>query len=222
MSFKWRHFNKQIILTCIRWYLAYPLSYRNIEEMMQERGITIDHATINRWVLKYSPLLEAKARKHSKPVVGSWRFDETYIKVKGKWKYLYRAVDKNGHTIDFLLTAKRDKDAARRFLSKAIKSFGIPERINIDKSGANKAAIVSHNEVNGSNIVIRQNKYLNNIVEQDHRAIKRITKPMMGFKSFYSAAKTIAGIEVVHMIRKGQMAQNSNLPLYQQFDALAA
>jgi putative transposase len=222
MNFKQRHFNKQIILTCVRWYLAYPLSYRHIEEMMQERGLTIDHATINRWVLKYSPLLEAHARKFRKPVLGSWRLDETYIKVKGKWKYLYRAVDKNGQTIDFLLTAKRDRAAARRFLHKAIKSFGTPEKINIDKSGANKAAIESHNEVNGSNIVIRQNKYLNNIVEQDHRAIKRITKPMMGFKSFPSAAKTLAGIELIHIIRKGQLAQNSNLPVYQQFDALAA
>ena len=189
---------------------------------MAERGVMVDHSTINRWVLKYSPLLEAEARKHRKPVVGSWRLDETYINVNSKWKYLYRAVDKNGHTIDFLLTAKRDKDAARRFLHKAIKTFGIPEKINIDKSGANKAAIISHNEVNGSNIVIRQNKYLNNIVEQDHRTIKRVTKPMMGFKSFNSAAKTIAGIELINMIRKGQMAQNSNLPLHQQFDALAA
>jgi len=206
----------------LRWYLAYPLSLRHIEEMMQERGLTIDHSTINRWVLKYSPLLEAEARKRRRPVLGRWRLDETYIKVKGKWKYLYRAVDKNGHTIDFLLTSKRDKAAAGRFLHKAIKNFGIPEKINIDKSGANKAAIESHNELNGLNIVIRQNKYLNNTVEQDHRAIKRITKPMMGFKSFHSAAKTLAGIELIHMIRKGQMAQNSNLPLHQQFDALAA
>jgi transposase-like protein len=107
-------------------------------------------------------------------------------------------------------------------LHKAIKNFGIPEKINIDKSGCNKAAIESYNELTGSNIVIRQNKYLNNIVEQDHRAIKRITKLMMGFKSFHSAAKTIAGIELIHMIRKGQIARNLNLPLYQQFDALAA
>jgi putative transposase len=222
MNFKNRHFEKQMILLCVRWYLAYPLSLRHIEEMMAERGLSVDHSTINRWVLKYSPLLEAEARKHRKPISGSWRLDETYIKVKGKWKYLYRAVDKHGQTIDFLLTAKRDKAAARRFLHKAIKSFGTPEKINIDKSGANKAAIESHNEVNSSNIVIRQNKYINNIVEQDHRAIKRITKPMMGFKSFPSAAKTIAGIELIHLIRKGQMAQNSNLPVYQQFDALAA
>ena len=222
MNFKYRQFQKQIILQCVRWYLAYPLSLRHIEEMMTERGISVDHSTINRWVNKYSPLLEAAARKHRKPVGKSWRLDETYIKVKGKWKYLYRAVDKSGDTIDFLLTAKRDKRAARRFLVKAIEEFGKPEKINIDKSGANTAAIESYNKDTKSKIEIRQNKYLNNIIEQDHRAVKRITKPMMGFKSFWSAANTIAGIELIHMLRKGQMAQNNDLPLYQKFDALAA
>jgi len=220
MNFKYRHFQKHIILRCVRWYLAYPLSLRHIEEIMEERGISVDHSTVNRWVLKYSPLLEAESRKHRKPVGKSWRLDETYVKIKGKWRYLYRAVDKNGDTIDFLLTAKRDKKAARRFLAKAIKHFGIPEKINIDKSGANKAAIESHNVASGSNIEIRQNKYLNNIVEQDHRAIKRIIRPMMGFKSFRSAAKTIAGIELIHILRKGQMAQNNDLPLHQKFDLL--
>ena len=222
MKFKYRRFQKEMILRCVRWYLAYPLSLRHIEEMMTERGISADHSTINRWVLKYSPLLEAEARKRRKSVGSSWRLDETYIKVKGKWKYLYRAVDKSGQTIDFLLTARRDKDAARRFLAKAIQNFGTPEKINIDKSGANRAAIESYNEDYKAKIEIRQNKYLNNIVEQDHRAIKRVTHPMMGFKSFWSAKKTLAGIELIHMLRKGQMAQNSNLPLHQQFDSLAA
>lgn len=222
MNFKWRHFSKKIILTCIRWYLAYPLSYRHIEELMTERGLTIDHSTINRWVNKYSPLLEAEARRHRKPIGTSWRLDETYIKVKGKWKYLYRAVDKFGNTIDFLLTAKRDERAARRFLEKAIGAFGKPEKITIDKSCANTAAIIGYNKYTGSNIEIRQIKYLNNIVEQDHRAVKRITRPMLGFKSFWYATNTLAGIELIHMIRKGQMAQNSYLPLHQQFDSLAA
>src|SRR5262245_38339542 len=130
MNFKSRHFEKQIILLCVRWYLAYPLSLRHLEEMMAERGVSVDHSTINRWVLKYAPLLEAEARKHRKPVTRSWRLDETYIRVKGQWKYLYRAVDTEGHTVDFLLTAKRDKAAAQRFLIKAIGSFGIPEKIN--------------------------------------------------------------------------------------------
>lgn len=221
LSFKWRRFQKEIILTCVQWYLAYPLSYRHIEEMMQGRGIAVDHSTLNRWVLKYAPQLEAASRKKRKPIGSSWRLDETYVKVKGKWKYLYRAVDKSGATIDFLLTAKRDRNAARRFLSKAIKSFGIPEKINIDKSGANKAAIESHNREMGSDIEIRQCKYLNNIVEQDHRAVKRIIKPMMGFKSFLSAAKTIAGIELIHLLRKGQIAIFDGLYLHQKIEALA-
>jgi putative transposase len=141
MKYKWRHFNKQIILTCIRWYLSYPLSYRHVEELMKERGVNVDHATINRWVNKYSPQLEENFRKCRRRIGNSWYLDETYIKVKGKWKYLYRAVDSSGHTVDFLLTAKRDKNAARRFLAKAISGFGQPNKINIDKSGANLAAL---------------------------------------------------------------------------------
>ena len=131
--------------------------------------------------------------------------DETYIKVAGQWKYLYRAVDKTGDTVDFLLTAKRDKAAARRYLERAIKLHGLPEKITIDKSGANTAAIRSINADACLDIELRQSKYLNDIVEQDHRAAKRITNPMMGFKSFWSAQKLIAGIETMHMIKKGQL-----------------
>ena len=222
MNFKYCRFQKEIVLRCVRWYLSYPLSLRHIEEMMTERGISVDHSTINRWVNKFSPLLEAEARKRRKPVGTSWRLDETYIRVKGKWKYLYRAVDKEGSTIDFLLTAKRDERAARRFLVKAIGNSGSQTLITVDKSGANHAAITSYNTDTGSTIEIRQIKYLNNIVEQDHRAVKRIIRPMLGFKSFWYAANTLAGIELIHMLRKGQMAQNSNLALHQQFDLLAA
>ena len=141
MNFKWRHFQSDIILTCVRWYLAYPLSYRNIEEMMKERGVDVDHTTINRWVLKYTPEIEKKFRKYKNPVGRSWRMDETYIKIKGRWKYLYRAVDKEGRTVDFLLTAKRDRKAAKRFFKNAIGTNGTPEKIKIDKSGANTAGI---------------------------------------------------------------------------------
>jgi transposase-like protein len=222
MNFKYCRFQKEIVLRCIRWYLAYPLSLRHIEEMMAERGVCVDHSTINRWVNKFSPLLQAAAKKRCKPADTSWRLDETYIRVKGKWKYLYRAVDKYGNTIDFLLTAKRDDRAARRFLVKAIASSGTPTTITIDRSGANHSAITNYNKDTTSTIRIRQIKYLNNIIEQDHRAVKRIIRPMLGFKSFWYAANTLAGIELIHMPRKGQMAQNSNLPLYQQFDLLAA
>ena len=224
MNFKGRHFKREIILVCIRWYLAYPLSYRNLEEMMAERGVCVDHSTINRWVLKYTPLFEAEFRKRKKPVGFSWRMDETYIKVRGEWKYLYRAVDKTGDTVDFLLTAKRDAAAAFRFLRKAISANGTPEKINIDKSGSNKAAIEVHNDILDPEFECRQCRYLNNVVEQDHRAVKRIVRPMMGFKTFASAQITLGGIEVMHMIRKGQLCPelSESLPPFEQFYALAA
>jgi transposase-like protein len=141
------------------------------------------------------------------------------VKIKGEWKYLYRAVDKQGNTVDFLLTAKRDKKAAHRFLSKAIGSSGKPSLINIDKSGANTAAIKQYNRAENKRVKIRQCKYLNNIVEQDHRFIKRRTRPMLGFKSFWSARATLAGIELWRLLKKGQ--SKSSLPAWEQFYALA-
>jgi len=144
------------------------------------------------------------------------------VKVKGEWKYLYRAVDKAGATVDFLLTAKRDRKAALRFLRKAIGQHGAPEKITIDKSGANTAAIESYNAEHETDIEMRQVKYLNNIVEQDHRAVKRVTRPTLGFKSFRSAAATLAGVELMHMIRKGQLRTTGKLRPAQQFYSLAA
>lgn len=150
-------------------------------------------------------LLEGRFRKRKKPVNGSWRMDETYIRVKGKWVYLYRAVDKYGDTIDLMLKAKRDKRAAKAFFKKAIKSNGHPIKVNIDKSGSNISALNSINKPlsEEDKIEIRQNKYLNNRIECDHRFIKKRTRPMLGFKCFRSAANTIAGIELLHMIKKG-------------------
>ncbi len=214
----------EVILVCIRWYAAYPLSYRHLEEMMEERGVSVDHSTVSRWATRFLPLLENIFRRKYKRSVGrSWRMDETYIKVKGAWNYLYRAVDKEGNTVDFLLTAKRDKAAAMRFFKKAINSNYMPEKVAMDKSGANKAAIDQIIKDNDTSIVVRQIKYLNNIVEQDHRAVKRITKPMLGFKSFQSAKNILAGIELMHMIRKGQMmmAGADKMTFAEQFYALA-
>ena len=213
-----------VILVCIRWYAAYPLSYRHLEEMMQERGVFADHSSINRWAIRFLPLLEKVFRMHKRAVGSSWRMDETYIKVKGAWKYLYRAVDKEGKTVDFLLAAKRDKAAALRFFEKAMKASGVPEKVTMDKSGANKAAMDEINARGKVPIIVRQVKYLNNIVEQDHRAIKRITKPMLNFKSFRAARSILAGIELVHMIRKGQLMLQgcSELSFADQFYALAA
>ena len=205
VSFKGAHFPQEIILTCVRWYVAYPLSTRHVEELMQERGVSIDHATVNRWVIKYSPQLEDAFHRRKQPVRVSWRMDETYIKVKGEWRYLYRAVDKQGQTIDFLLTEHRDQEAALRFLTKAIRRHGVPEKITIDGSEANEAAIKRDNEAHGTSIEIRQIKYLNNIVEQDHRGVKRVTRPMLGFKSFAAAQDTLTGIELMYMIKKRQL-----------------
>jgi putative transposase len=221
IDFKGSHFERDVILWGVRWYVSYPVSYRQLEEMMQERGVDVDHATLNRWVLKYVPRLEKAFCKRRGPVGSSWRMDETYVRVKGTWKYLYRAVDKAGATVDFLLTARRDRKAALRFLRKAIGHHGMPEKITIDKSGANRAAIESYNAAHGADIEMRQIKYLNNIVEQDHRAVKRLTRPMLGFKTFWSAAQTLAGIEIMHMIRKGQLQATDKLRPAQQFYSLA-
>jgi putative transposase len=199
------HYPLEIMLVCVRWYAAYPLSFRNIEEMMAERGVFVDHSTLHRWSMKMLPVLAAAFRRRKRPVGLSWRMDETYIKVAGHWTYLYRAVDRDGDTVDFLLRAKRDHAAARAFFERAIGLHGVPEKITIDKSGANTAAITSIQADSGLPIVMRQSKYLNNIVEQDHRAIKRITRPMLGFKTFRCARILIAGVEVMHMIRKGQL-----------------
>ena len=232
ISFKGKHFPKDIILLIVRWYVSYALSYRDIEEIMLERGTKVDHSTLNRWVIEYAPLLEHEFRKNYKKKAGSsWRMDETYIKVKGKWNYLYRAVDKEGNTIDFMLSKNRDEAAAKAFFIKAIRPSGIPEKITIDKSGANKAGIEAINlqlivlSLLGCalmQIEIRQIKYLNNIIEQDHRGIKRITKPMMGFKAFHSAEATLAGIELYRMLKKKQHVAATNTTAFEQFYALAA
>jgi len=224
VSFKGAHFPQDMILTGVRWYVAYPLSTRQVEELMRERGVHVDHATINWWVIKYSPQLEEAFHRRKRPVWVSWRMDETYIRVKGQWYDLYRAVDKTGQTIDFLLTEQRDERAATRFLTKAIRRHGVPETITIDGSEANAAAIRGYNTEHGTAIIIRQVKYLNNVVEQDHRAIKRVTRPMLGFKAFDAAQCTLAGIELMHMLRKGQLEEGAEQGLTSaaQFYSLAA
>ena len=208
-SFKWKHFVGEIILLNVRWYLKYPLSYRNLKEMMAERGVIVNHTTIMRWVHQYSPEIEKKVRRYLRPTNNSWRVDETYIKVKGEWKYFYRTVDSNGDTIDFMLSAKRDQKAANRFFKKALSSNHnqIPRVITVDKNPAYPPAInkLKNDKILPRNIGIRQIKYLNNIIEQDNRSIKRIVNPMLGFQSFNTAIKTLKGIEAMNMIKKGQI-----------------
>ena len=201
--------------------LRFSLSYRDIEELLAIRGVKVDHATVQRWVFKFAPLVELQFRKRKKLVGKRWRLDETYIKVKGEWRYLYRAVDKQGNTVDFLLTKRRQRISAHKFLIKAITDNGKPELINIDKSGANSSAIKLYNRRNCSRIKIRQCKYLNNIVEQDHRMIKWRIIQGMGFKEFESAKRTIAGIEIVRMLKKNQLLNPEN-STYKSFISLAS
>jgi putative transposase len=218
------HFPQDIILTGVRWYVAYPLRTRRVEERMRDRGVHVDHSTINRWVIKYSPQLEEAFHRRKRPVRVSGRMEETYIKVKGEWRSLYRAVDKHGQTIDFLLTAQRDQEAPLRFLKKAIRRHGVPEKITIDGSAANEAAIKRDNEAHGTASEIRQLKYLNNMIAQDHRGVKRITRPMLGFKSLEAAQATLVGIELMHMLRTGQLDNGvgQGLTTAEQFSTLAA
>ena len=203
--FKGHCFPKAVILQAVYLKLRFSLSYRDVEELLSIRGVKVDHATIQRWVFKFTPLIDRNFRKRMRTVGSRWRMDETYIKVKGHWMYLYRAVDKAGNTVDFLLTKRRNKRAAHLFLIKAIKQHGAPGMINIDKSGANKQAIKVYNKRNFKRIEFRQCKYLNNIVEQDHRFVKWRIRNMLGFKSSESAQRTLAGIEVIRMIKKDQL-----------------
>jgi putative transposase len=231
--FKGRHFDRSVILLCVRWYLAYNLSLRNLEEMMAERGISVDHATVHRWTVHYAPLLLEQFNRRKRPVTGKWHVDETYIKVRGQWRYLYRAVDSNGDTVEFWFSERRNLTAAKRFLRKALKRHGRPERIVIDGSQTNREAIVSCDtadrlqDQSGRKLMpirIRQSAYLNNRIEQDHRAIKRRIRPMLGFKSTASARVILSGIEMVHMMRKGQAkyACSTQPSLAEQFHLLAA
>ena len=213
------HYEGEIILLNVRWYLKYPLSYRNLKEMMIERGIQVDHSTIMRWVHRYSPEIEKKIIRHLRPTNDSWRVDETYIKVQGKWKYFYRAFDSNGDTIGFMLSAKRNLKAAKRFFKKVLNSNHnqIPGVITVDKNPAYPLSIdeLKNDKILPKNVGIRQIKYLNNIIEQDHRSIKRIVNPMLGFQSFRSVNRTLKVIEAMNMINKGQI-KNLNYSVFNE------
>ena len=219
--FIWKHFEKEIILLCVRWYLKYPLSYRNLVEMMSERGIEVTHTTIMRWVHQYSPVIEERMRKYIRLTNDSWRLDETYIKIKGKDAYLYRAVDSSGNTIDFYVSERRTKKAAKQFLRKALKAVHnqMPRVITTDRYNATEMAILEEKYYGEIKSITehRMCEYLNNIVEQDHRFIKRKTKRMLGFKSYETAKRTISGIEIMHMIHKGQVEEIRSVQSEVQF-----
>ena len=210
-EFRWRHFRGEIILWGVRWYCKYGISYRNLEEMLAERGVSVDHTTLYRWVQCYAPEMERRLRWcWKRPSFSrSWRVDETYIKVKGQWTYLYRAVDKDGDTIDFYLSPTRNTKAAKRFLAKALKGlkdWEIPLKINTDKAPTYGAAIAELKKAGKlpEDTQHRQVKYLNNVVEADHGKLKQLIRPVRGFKSLKTAYATIKGFEVMHALHKGQ------------------
>jgi IS6 family transposase len=207
--FKGRQFTAEVILWAVGWYLQFPISYRELERMLADRGVAVDHTTIYRWIQAYAPELEKRIRPHLRPTTGSWRVDETYIRVKGRWTYLYRAVDSRGQTIDFLLSAKRDAAAARRFFRKALSQPHTvnPCTITVDKNAAYPCATKRMKKAGElwRFSKLRQAKYLNNIIEQDHRRIKRLVRPGLGFASFHTAQRTIVGYEIMAMVRKGQV-----------------
>ena len=207
--FKGRQYPGEVIVLCVRWYLRYPLSYEHVSELLLERGVEVDPSCIWRWVQVYAPELNKRCRPYLKPTNKSYRIDETYIKVKGQDKYLYRALDSTGQTIEFLLTAKRDKNAAKRFLVKAIAASGnpMPRVMNVDKNPAYPAAVeaLKADGVIPRRVRLRQCKYLNNVIEQDHRTVKKRVWLAKGYGSFQSAWRTLQGIEAVNMIRKGRV-----------------
>ncbi|KQB22468.1 transposase [Bacillus thuringiensis] len=229
--FKWKHYQADMILWTVRWYLRYNLSFRDLVEMMEERGLSLSHTTIMRWVHQYGPELNERIRKHLKRTNDSWRMDETYIKIKGENMYLYRAVDSEGNTLDFYLSKKRDAKAAKCFLKKALASFHVtkPRVITVD---GNKAYPVAIRELKNEKSIpygmpLRVKKYLNNMIEQDHRFIKKRILNMLGLKSMQTAVKMIAGIEAMHMVKKEQIdlrdqsVQNQKQFIHQLFGLTA-
>ncbi|KAE8754245.1 MULTISPECIES: IS6 family transposase [Paraburkholderia] len=205
--FNGRHFDREVIVLCVRWYLRYKLSLRNLVEIMAERGLSLAHTTIMRWVKRFAPEFVKRWNRFARSAGRSWRVDETYVKVRGKWAYLYRAVDRAGKTVDFRLSARRDVAAAKAFFVKAINSQGLaPKTITQDGYAASHRAVreMKTDELLPEDTTLRSSKYLNNLIEQDHRNIKSRVNAMLGFKRFRNAAVTISGIELMHRIRKGQ------------------
>ncbi|CAN2536357.1 IS6+family+transposase+ISBmu21 [Methylocapsa aurea] len=222
ICFKGSYFEREFILWGVRWYVAYPISYRQLEAMTEDRRVVVDHSMLNRWVVKNVPELDRQFHSRKRSVVSNWRSDATYVNIRGSRKFLYQAINKAGATMGFLLTVKRDNNDAFRFLQRVIGQNGAPKKITIDKTVANAAAIGSYNAEHETNVKIRHIKNLSKINEKNRRAIKRLTRPMLGIKSFRSGTATLAGVEFMHMIRKGQLQTTGKQRPAERFYALAA
>jgi transposase-like protein len=191
----------------LSWYSSFKLSFRDLVIMMADRGISLAHTTILRWVQHYLPGFEKRWKRYARSVGGSWRMDETYIKVRGQWVYLYRAVDKAGQTVDFFLSRNRDVNAAQGFLRSAMKNTRKPTKITLDAYAASHRAVREMKEIGElpQRVKVRSSQYLNNLIEQDHRRVKQRIRPMLGFKRFDNAVVTISGIELAEKIKKGSI-----------------
>jgi transposase-like protein len=207
--FRGFRFPAEVILWAVRWSLQFPISYRDLEQMLADRGVEVDHTTLSRWVQRFAPELEKRMRRHLRPCRGPWHVDETYVRVDGQWRYLCRAVDGTGQTIDFLLSAKRDKEAARRLFRRALghKNTRTPRVVVTDRLNSYPGALrdMKREGELWRFVQHRRGRWLNNWIEQDHRRIKRRIRPMPGFKRFVTARRTLAGIEAMAMLAKGQV-----------------
>ena len=222
-TFRGYRFPAAVILWAVRWYLRFAISYRDLEAMLADRGVVVDHVTLHRWVQRFAPELEKRLRRHLRPCRGPWHVDETDVRIGGGWRYLYRAVDGTGQTIDFMLSATRDKRAARRFFRRALGRANTrqPREIVTDRLKSYPGALraMKRDRELGRFTRHRRGRWLNNRVEQDHRRIKRRTRPMLGFKRFVTARRTLAGVEALAMLAKGQVraAPANDIPAQRSF-----
>jgi transposase-like protein len=208
--FRGFRFPAEVVLWAVRWYLRFPVSYRDLEAMLADRGVRVDHVTLYRWVQRFAPELEKRLRRHLRPCRGPWHVDETFVRVGGEWRYLYRAVDGTGQTVDFLLSAKRDKRAAKRFLRGALarENTRNPREIVTDRLKSYPGALreMKRDGELWRFVRHRRGRWLNNLIEQDHRRVKRRTRPMLGFESFRTARRTLAGVEAMAMLPRDRCA----------------
>lgn len=204
-----RRYAPEVIELCVRWYVTYHLSYRDLSAMMAERNITVSHTTILRWVQCYVPEFERRWARFARPINSSWRVDETSVPVQGRWTYLYRAVDRAGKSVHSMLSESRTIESAQEFFRQAVKVTGSwPEKINLDGNVASHRGLrlLGKEDSRWQSVTVRARRYLNNLIEQDHRVIKRRLASMLALKSFPTAAVTFSGIELAHRIHKRQFA----------------